>query len=790
MARRLAVFTICSNNYAAFAKVLMASVRHHHPDADLFVCVADRKPLPDGSYGHDVRPIAMGSLGIPEPAEFAFRYDILELNTAIKPFAFLHLVQDYGYDRVLYFDPDIQLHRPLASVMQALDDGASLVLTPHCCRPNEHDASADAVFLRTGAYNLGFLGAANCGETIDLLRWWARRLRYSCCNDQQHGLFVDQKFMDLAPSFAPRAHISQDSTLNVAYWNLAQRRLERDGACWTVDGRPLTFFHFSGIDPARPDRLSVHTPRFRAPMDQALETLVEGYAAQVMGAGFGRTPMDRYGFGHFASGVPIPGLVRRFFRDRHHAWPEDPFASFEPMLHAPCADATLEAAPYIVTGLIRCLHDAAPWLRGRYDLGRADDVRQLVRWYLRHAMRDFGIDPRLVAPAAALVAERPPRRPAPPAATAPGRTADVSVVGYLRATSGVGEAGRRTLRSLTRLPGLRVEGLEVTLNLLAGRDDDSCDSYLSEAATGRVQIFHINADQLDVVTDALRSRLRADAYKICVPFWELAEIPDRWVSTFDRVDEIWASSRFIQLMLAGRVDKPVQHMPPALEPPVIGACARRQFGLPPGRFLFFFAFDALSYPARKNPMAAIAAFRAAFPTDDAGAGLVIKVLNGARVAAEATRLREAAEGDARIVLIERTLSRQQMTDLTASCDCVLSLHRSEGFGLLIAEAMLLDRPVIATDYGATTELLTPETGFPVGFRMVPVGDGDYPFADGQVWADPDISHAAWQMRLVRGDASLAAARTAAASRLVADRHGVASVAARQRQRLREIGIAA
>jgi glycosyltransferase involved in cell wall biosynthesis len=256
----------------------------------------------------------------------------------------------------------------------------------------------------------------------------------------------------------------------------------------------------------------------------------------------------------------------------------------------------------------------------------------------------------------------------------------------------------------------------------------------------------------------------------------------------DRVDEIWAPSRFVQTMFAGRVDKPVIHMPPALEPPAASADARRDFALPDGSFLFFFAFDFLSYPARKNPMAAIAAFRMAFPAADRGVGLVIKTLNAAFDAPAADRLRKIAAADARIVLVDRTLTRQEMTDLTASCDCVLSLHRSEGFGLLIAEAMMLGRPVIATDYGATAELLTPATGFPVAFRMVAVSENDYPVASGQSWADPDVAHAAWQMRTVRKDPVARAARTQAARCLMAARHGTAPVAAMQRRRLRELGL--
>lgn len=787
---RLAIVTICSNNYAPRARVLLASARRHHPDADLFLCVADRVAASGIVGDTGAHLILMDELAIPEPAEFAFRYDILELNTAVKPYALLHLLWERDYRLVLYFDADIEIFAPLTGVVRALEDGASVVLTPHLCHPAT--AAEEQQLMRAGIYNLGFFAAARCDEAEALLRWWAARLRYDCVNDPTRGLFVDQKYLDFAPAFAPHARTDHDPALNVAYWNLRQRDLQFDGDTWWVNGRRLCFFHFSGFDPARRDRLSVHSADFHAPLDAALRALIEHYAAAVFAAGHGSQPHDRYGFGQFASGVPIHDLLRRMFRERHHAWPEDPFVSFEAMLHLPDPDATLLGAPYVVSNLVRWMLDSAPWLTGRFDLRRPEDVRAVVLWFLRHARRDFGLDPRLVAPQAALVADRTPARQAP-ARDSSARDdghADVSVIGYLRAVSGVGEAGRRTLRSIVGLPGLRAEGMDVALNVVCRRDDESCAPWLRDRASGRVQIFHVNADQLAEVTQHLEDRVAADAYRICVPFWELMEIPDAWVPVLESVDEIWASSRFVQTMLAGRISRPIHYMPPALPAPAAGGATRLQFGLPTQRFLFFYAFDVLSYPARKNPAAAIAAFRIAFAPGDKSVGLVIKLLNGGHHEADTDGLRAAVAADGRIVLIDRDLARSEMTDLTAACDCVLSLHRSEGFGLLIAEAMLLHRPVIATDYGASVELLTPSTGFPVGCRMIAVRPGEYPHAEGQVWADPDIAHAAWQMRLVRADPELCAAKIAAAHVLVTERHGAAPVAARQRQRLSEIGVAA
>ena len=165
--------------------------------------------------------------------------------------------------------------------------------------------------------------------------------------------------------------------------------------------------------------------------------------------------------------------------------------------------------------------------------------------------------------------------------------------------------------------------------------------------------------------------------------------------------------------------------------------------------------------------------------------LVLKTMNGDLVEGNSP-LREILKDDPDIVVIEGTLERNETLALIAACDAVVSLHRSEGLGLLVAEAMVLGKPVIATDYSATTELVTPHTGWPVDYCLIPVPEGVYPFHEGQVWADADIDHAAWQMRRVIGDQAEAERRVAAARALISREHGIGAVAGRQLARLRTI----
>ena len=800
----LAIFTICSNNYVPMAKVLVESAQRHHPEATLYLCLADER-LPEsgnmsgdepGFYPPGCEVVTAASLPIPDFRSFAFRYDVMELNTAVKPTMIRHLLA-LGHDAVLYFDPDIEVFAPLDSVLAPLHEGASFVLTPHLTKPAEGEAFPDDIgIMRAGVYNLGFLGVGAGEEADGILRWWSRRLQYECISAQERGIFVDQKFMDLVPGFASRARVLRDTTCNVAYWNLPQRALTESGDGWLVDGQPLGFFHFSGIAPRDLSYLSKYTLAFRGEaIAPPLKVLMRHYADQVLANGYGTVPAGLYAYGRFASGVPIPEQVRHMFRERHLTWSGgDPFETYEDYLHLPIAGQWSGSSTAVITNLMEDVRQRQPWLRATYDPATREGVEGCTVWFVKEGHTVIA-ERRLLDPIIERATRRPPpgghaRRP--PAKRAPDEP-DATVVGYLRLALGIGEAGRQTLRTLAHA-GLDVRGLPIQLNSNSARVDDSLEPLLDTAAPARFQVFNVNADQMPQVVEHLDSVLRPDAYRIIVPFWELEGLPDPWLGAFDLVDEVWAPTRFIQAALARKVNKPVLRMPLLLHFETPPAPDRGQFGLPEDRFLFFFAFDYFSFIERKNPMAVVQAFKQAFRSTRAGGlsktgakvGLVLKTLNAEIVPEKGRAMRDALREDPDVTLIERTLTRAETMQLIGSCDAVVSLHRSEGLGLLVAEAMALGKPVVATDYSATTELVSPQTGWPVDYKLVPVGAGEYPFHEGQVWAEADLSHAAWQMRRVFEDRAEAERRTQAARRHLAEEYGLESCSRRVRDRLREL----
>ena len=238
-------------------------------------------------------------------------------------------------------------------------------------------------------------------------------------------------------------------------------------------------------------------------------------------------------------------------------------------------------------------------------------------------------------------------------------------------------------------------------------------------------------------------------YRIGYWYWELEKIPPHWQAQADEVDEIWTATKFVADALRQRFDVPVRIIMPGLEHPVFEPLPRSRFGLPEGTFLFLFTFHMASIMERKNPLGLIAAFIQAFGADDT-VGLVLKTSFGHMYPEQLAELREAGEGY-NVIIIDDVFTQGEVLALMDVCDSYVSLHRSEGYGLTMAEAMLLGKPVIATAYSGNLDFMSDETSLLVRFELVTL-DRDYlPYKAGMRWAHASLDHAAQCMRKVRDD---------------------------------------
>lgn len=382
------IFTIAARNYTGYVRTLAASVRSAYPTAPFVFFLADtegNEALELGIDGAQVVPCAR--LDLPDLRRMAFAYTVTEFSTAIKPSCFLWLLARYPGRPVIYLDPDIMVFRPLEPVEQAFRDGAEMVLTPHAIRPDERTLPPDALtILRGGTCNLGFLAVQDAPEVHGLMRWWERRLHRDCRASLHEGLFVDQKWMEFAPCFVSRCHVARNPGLNVAYWNLGERRLEGgdgSGGGVTVDGEPLYFFHFSGFQPGDGGyRFCKYHDAFEQDQPPALRQLATLYAARLAATADDDAPP--YGFGQFADGSPIYEGDRLYFQ--HRAWDQhsDPFALSRAFFDAPAPEMPgTPAIPRLLYGI----HLKWPELQARFNLASEDGRRGLWRWFLDYGQR-------------------------------------------------------------------------------------------------------------------------------------------------------------------------------------------------------------------------------------------------------------------------------------------------------------------------------------------------------------------------------------------------------------------
>ena len=748
---RTAAFTIIAPNRRHYARALMASVVEHQPAWDRFVLLVDPDPAAAGEPG--CTTISLAALPLPHPRAFAFRYTILELSTAVKPWMFAHLAA-LGYDRIVYLDPDVELFSPLAE-LDTVAPGTLLLLTPHLTGSIEgDDHPSERAILQSGTYNLGFLAAWRQPALAGFLAWWQSRLEFQCVAEVERGLFVDQKWIDLAPGLFPGVAVLRHDGWNVAYWNLRQRTVRRDGDRLAVNGVPLRFMHFSGVEPTLPGFVSRHDGRLTMDAIGDAAPLVDRYRETLRANGQNACERAPYAFGTFADGTPIPDAARRLYRrslDLQDACGDDPFAHAERFRG--------------VRDHVRGPVAARLALQSYRLLSRPRALVGLLPRPVRTAMREL-----------LLGAPLPVARP--PAAPADGRSralpAGLNVAGYHRRDTGIGESARLCRRACER-DGLAVHAIDV----------DALDAPGQHVRYGAT-VFHVNADRTPELYRRAPELFGAGAWNIGCWHWELGDWPEAWLAAAAPLDEIWAPSTFVQHALSRLVTIPVVHMPHGVEVTDIATCHPTEFGVPPGRFTFLCMFDVDSVIARKHPDAAVEAFARAFP-DPARAALVVKLRGGDADPRQREALLARLRAVPGVYVVDAALSRARANGLLASCDAIVSLHRGEGFGLVLAEAMSLGKPVIATGWSGNMDFMDDRNACPVRYTLVALTEAHDHYPAGAEWAEPDADHAADLMQRVAADAGWRTAIGASAAATMRGAFSPAAAGRRYRDRLALLG---
>lgn len=272
-------FTICSNNYLAHAKTLGDSFLEFHTDAKFIIGLVDKF---DASFDYSIFSkfiiIPVEELKIPCFEELNKKYNIIELNTAVKPFYFHHLFGVFKPKKLLYIDPDILVTSYFNEVFTVLDD-KNIVITPHICKPIDDEyAPTDYHTLRGGVFNLGFIALSDYERVTEFLDWWGERVVKYGFADFSRSMFYDQLWINYVPTFYDNYFILKHSGYNMANWNLHERELSVIEEQYVVNNEyPLRFFHFSSYKYNKPEQICSYLTRFDFNKRPDLIPLFEDY---------------------------------------------------------------------------------------------------------------------------------------------------------------------------------------------------------------------------------------------------------------------------------------------------------------------------------------------------------------------------------------------------------------------------------------------------------------------------------------------------------------------------------
>lgn len=575
-------------------------------------------------------------------------------------------------------------------------------------------------------------------------------------------------WLDEAVARLPHTLVA-DAGLAVSAWSLGATPVEGTVDDLRVRGARVRHLDLSGFDPDRPWLLDARAqrPRVRLSEQPALATLLARHAAQVRALA---EPPVRYAT--LADGSAFSGPARHAYRLAVGSadTPPDPFDTEHPRAFTDWLTAPVAAARPPLSRYLHAVHDSRADLRAAFPEVPGQDVPRFLAWADRDGRRELDaplVDaslagwtpPRGRRSGARLrqVAARVLRGPAP---------RGLNVVGFLKGELGIGESARLVLAALatTDVPHAATS----VSRHLSSREGAAFTGPPPPARPYDTTLICVNADLTptaeQLVPDLVRGR-----HRIGMWYWEVEAFPAALHGAFAAVDEVWAATDFVRDAIARHSPVPVYTVPPPLPAPrAATSLTRADVGLPEG-FVFLFSFDYLSTAERKNPWGLVEAFRRAFPRGS-GPTLVLKSINADLRVGDAERLRLAVADEPDVVLLEGYLDADARDALTLLADCYVSLHRSEGLGLTMAEAMALGKPVIATAYGGNLQFMTPENSWLVPATTVPIPAGCDPYPAGTPWGDPDLDAAAAAMREVVADPAAAAERGARAAHDVATRH--------------------
>lgn len=332
------------------------------------------------------------------------------------------------------------------------------------------------------------------------------------------------------------------------------------------------------------------------------------------------------------------------------------------------------------------------------------------------------------------------------------RKLGINIASHFKHQNGITE-GARLAAKAARKVGIATNLNELRTYCASPYDKNILSDQLTTDNSYPVNIFHIDPGSMDNISRVHGHKIFEKKLNIGYWAWELSEFPDEYIRNFDYVEEIWTPSDFARDAIMMKSPVPVLTMPHPVQFEIEGKTERSDFNIPEKTFIFLCMYDYGSNQDRKNPHAAIDSFLKEF-SDNSSVHLLIKVHNAKDEFPDFINLKEQVSTMSNISILNVTLERQQIYELIKCCDVFVSLHRSEGFGLGLAEAMYLQKPVVSTNWSAPAEFIDENNGCPVNYELVKLENDAGHYRAGQVWANADTDHAAYQLKKLFEDENL------------------------------------
>ncbi len=711
--RQNAIYTISSLNYLHYALTVRDSFLKHNDNYDFIIFIADEISNQDIMkylenlicQGVDIRFFKEIENELPDAPlnDMCARYNILEFNTAIKPYCMKYLFKK-GYNKVIYIDPDIKFYSPIEKLDNLLDTW-DVVLTPHMVEPYPNDGKEQKLqtIMHAGICNCGFIAVKNTENGNRLAEFWMEQLYDKCYARPKDALFTDQRWSDWFPCLFDKVYIFKNRGYNAAYWNLHERVITNRDGVWYANDDELVFYHFSGLNRKDMDKISKYQSRFKlSDRKEDLKQLFIEYLDDVNSRNADVLAACEYHFNYIpGTNVKIKDGYREIF---YNKLKKEKISLYN-------ADGkTIKKKLSIFNGKL---------------LVKKHKIRHAFWWLINQ----FYI----------------PK---------PKQNLGINVIGYIDEMHSIGEVARATVKKLKQcgIP-FSIYKIESGAKKIPDAEMVEFQEYIVEEPIYDTNLFFVNADQIPVIYKH-NEKLFKNKYNAANWYWEFESGFDRYSDAFKYLDEVIVSTEHIKRGLEKSAPEgfKITKIPYAfsknwdeLESREI---VRSKYGIDKDAFAVFFNFDYNSSYDRKNPEAVLRAFEKAFK-DNKDAVLVLKTTNADnhnKNKQQFMNLVNELGMQEHVVIIDKFLSRNEFISLMNACDTYISLHRGEGLGMGCIEAMALHKPVIATNYSGNLEFMNKENSLLVDAAMIKPDTDFDAYRDVEYWAEPDLDMAAGYLR--------------------------------------------